>query len=305
VKRQLVRFGSDPALSRLLSVLILLVLPTMAFAQDVARMGFNVRIARDLNRSDVQAALGLWADELSKAYGVPTETEFYDDMASMRRDFDQGKINFVIAASMDFARHFKLNELAEGFRGELINDHTLLLLAHKEARIADVRALAGKRIALLAGDELSDVYLETVCLRHYQRPCKHVFSSIEAVANSNQLMMKLFFRKVDLVLSKLNGYETARELNPQIGLTTQEITRFPLKSSYYGLYSRKVSPEFRQRSLRQVPTMHKAVRGRQVLEVFKVDRLVLVSEQELQPVYDLLDDYEALRASGGKTGSRR
>jgi hypothetical protein len=301
----LARLRPKLALRQLLGILILLTLPSLAFTQDVARMGFNVKIARDLNRSDVQAALGLWADELSKAYGVPTETEFYEDTASMRRDFDQGKINFVIAASMDFARYFKLNELADGFRGEVINDHTLLLLAHKEARIADVRALAGKRIALLAGDELSDVYLETVCLRHYQRPCKQVFSGIDMVANSNQLMMKLFFRKVDLVLSKLNGFETARELNPQIGLTTQEITRFPLKSSYYGLYSRKVSPEFRQRSLRQVPGMHKAVRGRQVLEVFKVDRLVLVSEQELQPVYDLLADYEALRASGGKSGSRR
>lgn len=301
----LARFGPEPALRRLLGVLILLTLPSLAFAQEVVRMGFNVKITRDLNRSDVQTALGLWAEELSKAYAVPTETEFYDDTASMRRDFDLGKINFVIAASMDFARHFKLNELAEGFRGEVINDHTLLLLAHKETRIADARGLAGKRIALLEGDELSEVYLETVCLRHYQRPCKQVFSGIETVANSNQLMMKLFFRKVDLVLSKRNGFETARELNPQIGLTTQEITRFPLKSSYYGLWNRKISPEFRQHSLKQVPAMHKAVRGRQVLDVFKVDRLVLVSEQELQPVYDLLADYEALRASGGKSVSKR
>lgn len=290
-------------IKRLLQVgLFLLILPGLAPAEDVARMGFNVKIARDLNRSDVQAAMSLWADELSKKFGVPAQIEFYEDMDSLRRDFDQGKVNFVIAASMDFARHFKLAELAEGFRGELLNDHTLLLLAHKEARVGDVRALAGKRITILSGDDLSEVYLETLCLRHYQRPCKQVFSSIESVTNSNQLMMKLFFRKTDLVLSKLNGYETARELNPQIGLTTQEVTRFPLKSSYYGLYNRNISPDFRQRSLKQVPGMHKEARGLQVLEVFKLDRLVIASEQELQPVYALLADYEALRARSGKTG---
>lgn len=289
----------------LLAGLFLLILPGLALAQDVLRMGFNVKITRDLNRSEVQAAMSLWADELSKKFGVPARTEFYEDMASLRRDFDQGKVNFVIAASMDIARNFSLAELADGFRGELLNDHTLLLLANKDARIADVRALAGKRIAILAGDDLSEVYLETLCLRHYQRPCKQVFGSIESVANSNQLMMKLFFRKADLVLSKLNGYETARELNPQIGLTTQEVTRFPLKSTYYGLYSRKVSPDFRERSLKQVPGMHKEARGRQVLEVFKLDRLVIASEQELQPVYALLADYEALRAGSGKSGRPR
>jgi ABC-type phosphate/phosphonate transport system substrate-binding protein len=263
--------------------------------QDVTRIGFNVKIARDLNRGDVQAALSLWGEELSKKAGVPTEILYFDDMASMRREFDLGRVNFVIAAGMDFARYFKREELAEGFRSALQVDHTLLLLTRKDAGIADLNALAGKRVALLKDDELSEVYLETVCLRHYQRPCHQVLAGIEPVSNSNQLILRLAFGKADLVVSKRSGFETARELNPQVGKMAQVLAQFPIKASYYGLYNRKINPAFRQFSLRSIPDMHKEARGRQVLEIFKSDRLEQTTADELRPFYELLAEYEALR----------
>jgi len=289
-------------LSMLASLLVLT--PTQA-ADDMVRIGFNVKITRDLNRADVQAALSLWADELSSKFNVPTESLFYDDMAVLRQDFDRGKVNFVIAAGMDFARYFKHNELAEGFRGTLQQDHTLLLLAHRDAGIDDLKRLQGKRIAVLKGDELSEVYLETLCLRHYRRPCAQVFSSIETVANSNQLILRLVFGKADMVLTKRNGFETARELNPQVGRVAVELTRFPIKSSYYGLFNSKTNPSLRKHGLQRIPQMHHDVRGRQVLEIFKLDRLELVGTDELRPFYELLSDYEALLSATASKRSAR
>jgi hypothetical protein len=290
----------------LLSMLFSLLapLPTQA-ADEVVRIGFNVKITRDLNRADVQAALSLWADELSSKFNVPTESLFYDDMDNLRQDFDRGKVNFVIAAGMDFARHFKQNELAEGFRGTLQQDHTLLLLTHRDAGIDDLKKLQGKRISVLKGDELSEVYLETLCLRHFQRPCAKVFSGIETVANSNQLILRLVFGKADVVLSKRNGFETARELNPQVGRVAMELTRFPIKSSYYGLFNSRITPKMRKHSLQRIPNMHQDVRGRQVLEIFKLDRLELVGSDELRPFYELLSEYEALLpVAAGKRSAR-
>lgn len=273
--------------------------------EEMARIGFNVRIARDLNRGDVQAALSLWGEELSNKFGVPTDILYYDDMATLRRDFDAGKVNFVIAAGMDFARHFKPSELAEGFRGALQTDHTLILLSRRDNGVASLKDLTDKRVALLKDDELSEVYLETLCLGQFKRPCEQVFSGMERVSNSNQLLLRLVFGKADVVLSKLNGFVTARELNPQVGALAVELTRFPLKSSYYGLYNRNIRPAFRAYSLRRIPDMHNNVRGRQVLEIFRIDRLELVGSDELRPFYDLLARYEALRVSmQGRKGMR-
>ncbi len=299
-------YGLPHRVILLLSMLFgLLAVPALQAADEVLRIGFNVKIARDLNRADVQSALSLWADELSSKFNVPAESLFYDDMAVLRQDFDRGKINFVIAAGMDFARYFKQNELADGFRGTVLTDHTLLLLTRRDAGIEDMNQLRGKRIAVLKGDELSEVYLETLCLRRFQRPCTQVFSSIETVSNSNQLILRLVFGKADVVLSKRNGFETAQELNPQVGRVAMELTRFPIKSSYYGLFNSKVNPAMRKHSLQRMPNMHKDVRGRQVLEIFKVDRLVLVGTDELRPFYELLSDYEALLPTPASKRSAR
>ncbi len=163
----------------------LLATPQTQAADEVVRIGFNVKITRDLNRADVQSALSLWADELSSKFNVPTESLFYDDMAVLRQEFDLGKVNFVIAAGMDFARYFKQSELAEGFRGAIQTDHT------------------------------------------------------------------------------------------------------------------------RKHSLQRIPNMHQDARGRQVLEIFKLDRLELVGTDELRPFYELLSDYEALRPASASKWSAR
>ena len=297
--------ASRHAYAMLFMMFSLLAAPPALAADEVVRIGFNVKITRDLNRADVQSALSLWADELSSKFNVPTKSLFYDDMAVLRQDFDLGKVNFVIAAGMDFARYFKQSELAEGFRGAIQTDHTLLLLTRRDAGIEDMNQLRGKRIAVLKGDELSEVYLETLCLRRFQRPCAQVFSSIEMVSNSNQLILRLVFGKADVVLSKRNGFETAREMNPQVGRVAMELNRFPIKSSYYGLFNSKVNPAMRKHSLQRIPNMHQDVRGRQVLEIFKIDRLELVDTDELRPFYDLLSDYEALRPASASKWSAR
>lgn len=272
---------------------------------DTVRMGFHVKIARDLSRAEVKAALSFWANELGSKFGVPTQVRFYDDMGALRRDFDSGQVNFVITSSMEFVHHFKIEELAEGFVGAIQVDHSLMLASRAESDIRSVENLAGKSIALFKDDELSEVYLETLCLRHYRRACKEVFAKMETADTSNTLAMRLFFGKVDVILTRKNGLELAKELNPQMGKAIRVVREFPVKSSYYGFFSRAVDPAFRTRALMHVQTMHENPRGRQVLEVFKLDRLKLASEDELQPFVRLLHDYESLRAEVGRKRAAR
>lgn len=302
MKRQLDRLGSDPALSRLLGVLILLVLPTMAFAQDVARMGFNVKIARDLNRSNVQAALGLWADELSKAYSVPTETEFYDDMATMRRDFDAGRVNLVIADAMTFVRHFKPEELADGFTTRLPTDASLLLLARPGS--SDARQLINKRIARLEDDDVSGIFLETLCLRRAGKSCAALPVMFVGVPNNHQALTRLLFGQVDLALVNQHGWETAVELNPQLRQAGVVVDRMNFETQFFGFYSAGVSPEFRHFSLRAIPNMHLEPRGRQMLDVFKTDRVATADPTILKPFYQLERDYRELKAQVARKGRK-
>lgn len=270
--------------------------PVAQAAEEVVRLGFYVKVTRDLSRAEVQSSLEFWADELGGKFNVPTQVRFYDDMRTLRRDFDRGLVNFVITSSMDFVRHFRIEELAEGFVGTLQVDHTLQLAARADSDIRDLAQMSGKRIALLKDDELSEVYLETLCLRQHRRACKDVFASMEPIETSNKLALRLFFGKTDLILTRRNGMEVAKEMNPQIGKATRLVRQFPVKSSYYGFFSRRVDKSFRDRALQHLPTMHTSPRGRQVLEVFHVDRLELAPETDLLPFVRLNQEHASLLA---------
>ncbi len=274
-------------------------------AEEVVRMGFYVKITRDLSRAEVQTALEFWARELSAKFNIDTRVRFYDDMGALRRDFDRGQVNFVITSSMDFVRYFRLDELADGFVGALQVDHSLMLATRTGGDALGLEQMAGKRIALLKDDELSEIFLETLCMRHYRRTCKEVFASMEQVDNSNKLVMRLFFGKTDLILARKNGLELAKEMNPQIGEAIRVVHNFPVKSSYYGFFNSAVDKPFRDRALRQIPTMHLEPRGRQVLEVFKLERLERAQASDLQPLILLNQEYEALLAELKKGGRAR
>lgn len=260
---------------------------------EVARLGMYMPIARDLNRLDVRTALEVWAEELTRKFQVPTEIGFYNDIEVLRRDFDAGKVNFVIADAMTFVRHFGEDELAEGFTAKLPTDASLMLLAKPGAggRID----LAGKRVARIEGDEISNTYLETLCLRQYGRDCAAVLGSVVPVASNHRAMTRLFFNQVDLALVNRHGLETAKEMNPQLGKAGEMVSQMYFETFFFGFFSQKVSPAFRKFALRTIPEVHEHPRGQQLLDIFRTDRLTLAEPSLLKPFYALERDYRALK----------
>lgn len=270
---------------------------------EVSRLGMYLKITRDLNRTEVRAAFEVWNEELMRKFHVPTEVRYYSDMPTLRRDFDAGKVNLVIADAMSFVRYFKPDELANGFTTQLRTDASLLLLGHPE--VSGKLDLAGKRIARVADDDISTTYLETLCLREHGKECAALPVDFVMVPNSHQAVTRLLFKQVDMALVNRHGYETAIELNPQLRRAGVPVETLAFDTQFFGFYSARVSPEFRKFSLRAIPTMHLEPRGRQMLDVFKTDQVALAEATALQPFYKLERDYQELKAKLAHRGNRK
>ncbi|MBK6651618.1 MAG: PhnD/SsuA/transferrin family substrate-binding protein [Betaproteobacteria bacterium] len=282
-------------------ILVILVWWTLpyAYAEDVqtVRMGFYQGSLREMSRVDLREAFTLWTKELSVAFKLPMEVFFYEDIASMRLAFDRGEINSVSADAMTLARGFKVSELAEGYSVAVPHGWNMLLMAGRDSQVQTVNDLAGKRIAVLENDLTSTVYLETLCLRHYARECNKVFSEIQRLPSSNQTLMRVFFGKADLTLAYKYSYEVAREMNPQLETKMGRVVdELPLGGVYYAFFSVKVRPEHRQQALKAIPMMNTYPRGRQLLDLFKMDHLEVVHSQELKPFIQMDQTYRDLRA---------
>lgn len=281
----------------LVAILLCLGLTAPALAEpEMVRMGLYLPIARDLNRSDARGALELWAEELTRRFQVPAEVRFYAHIDALRRDFDTRQVNLVIADAMSFVRHFQPGELADGFTTRLEEDASLLLLGRGDK--SDL-TLVGKRLARVDNDDISITYLETLCLKLHGRACADLPLQSVTVPNNHQALARLLFGQADYALVNRHGYRVATELNPQLGRQGQVLAELHFDTQYFGFFSARVSPRFRQHALSSLPRTHQEPRGRQMLDIFRVDRLVLADPGVLKPFYDLEREYQALRRQSG------
>jgi hypothetical protein len=83
------------------------------------------------------------------------------------------------------------------------------------------------------------------------------------------------------------------------------LAEYPIHSQFFAFYSPKVDKALRQRTLRIMPTLHTYPRGRQLLDIFKIDRLDVAYPAELQPVIELEREYQRLRSQFERKDKRR
>jgi hypothetical protein len=121
--------------------------------------------------------------------------------------------------------------------------------------------------------------------------------------------MRVFFGKADAALVHGYGHEVALEMNPQIGRGLRVLAEYPVHSLYYAFYSPKVDKAARERTLRAMPTLHTYPRGRQLLDIFKIERLERAGPADLRPLFELEREYRELSRSAarpaGKPASRK
>lgn len=289
----------------LLSVLFI----APAQADETVRLGFLNGIRRELSRAEVRTTLDLWAQELAAKFGVPVKVYYYDDIRDLRRDFLDLKINGINVDAMALARNFSPDELAEGYSVAMPGGWNLQLIAASDGPIQGLADLKGKRVALLQGDATSALFLERICLQQYKTDCRHVFSEMQTVPTDNQAVMRVYFGQADLVLVYHYGYKLSVEMNPQLKTRVgRVIAELPISSLYYAFFSPRVDPAFRQKTLRIVPTLHQYPRGRQLLDMFKMDHLELAQPSELAPFSQLAREVAELKlkvaASNGHGGRK-
>lgn len=263
-------------------------------SDESLHIGVDLSALRDASRADVEVSLKVWAEELMRTLEVPAEVQFFPAMPEVRRALDAGRINFVIGDGLDLLRHFAPNDLSDGFGGHAPNEGQMFLLVRKAAGIKQPRDLAGKRVALLSANAISDLWLETYCLRNFQKSCAKAGLQVSTEKRSRQLVLKLFFDKADAALVRGYAYELARELNPQISQRVDILEQIDIYPGSLGLFGRLVSPAFRDYVIAKVPRLHDHPRGRQLLEVMQTSRVGRVPHSLLDPIRELVREHELL-----------
>lgn len=289
-------------------VCLLLVLPLQAWAEPLPPMaiGFYTPVIRDIPRKDVEVSLRFWTEELARSIGLTYKpVQFYDDLSALRSDMSSGKINYLVATSMGVVQHFAPGELSDGFSGYKNTPEHLLLVVRRDAGIRGPGDLAGKRIGLLDGDELSDLYLDTLLMKAWGgKPDWQRLGPVSREQRSGKLAHRLFFHQIDAALMFRSGFDAALALNPQVGQRLQVLEEytFKIRSPHIGLFSSLVRPDQREQITQAAMKLNDTARGRQVLQIYLADSMVRTHVSDLEPYRILLETHRGLLAKPGKAG---
>lgn len=266
------------------------------FAEQTLRVGLHRPSFHDFSREDLEHSVKILTEELGKEVGIQTTVMIYEDIDSMRTDFEQGKINLIFASPLLIATQIDKSLLADGFKLVIAGGNTdsLVVLTRKNEKMDDFKSLRRKKLGLVENDPAADLYINFLSRSNFNKDYPDIFKEIPREKKSHQVILKLFFGQSDVVCVYDNIYQIMSELNPQIFSKTQIIAHIDGILQGAGFFHKNVDPMFRDRVIVEAIRLNTYARGRQFLELFKADKTVRVSPTDLASSRRLYNDYQKL-----------
>jgi ABC-type phosphate/phosphonate transport system substrate-binding protein len=265
------------------------------------RLGYSSTTIANIGRKDAKVALKAWADMTSREDGENfiTETEFYDTLPEVVQAIRNGLIDMAVVSPMEYLQIRDTVPLEPFHSAEVSGSpyEEFTLLVHKDSGLKALTDLRDKRllVEMSTTGKMPLLWLNTLLKKETLPGSFDFFGSLKEVSRTQSGAMAVFFKQTDACLVRKSGLTTMIELNPQIGTTlTPLMTSPPFMRAIVC-----IRPEYnisdRERLKTSALKLHQTPRGKQVLTLFRIDRII-----PFDPA--LLRSTEALLAESSQLG---
>ena len=276
--------------------IFLILMCTLSLYGAHINFGYGSGSVNQFSKKDTLVAIKVWIRAILRDDEDTIDFFFYDNPKTMLKDLRLGKIDIVITFGLDFIKYSKKSELVNGFAGGM-NDRSLdnfILLIHKNSSKKKLLATINPRIAVQRNEEISKLYLKEYFLRHKG----HENINFVDVRKRKEAILKVFFKNTDAALVTKKTFEFAKELNPQIGRSLKVIETTNIPAGNFGFFRKGIDPHIRNELVSRALDIINSSRGRQILDIFQIDRVVETKVEELAPMEKLYNDYKTLKKKG-------
>lgn len=273
---------------------------------------YSASIFRTLSRNDAMAAIRVWVDTVGrqKGFQLDCKVSVAEDVPELKRRLLAGNTGIVILDPLEYLELEGLGLLEPAFigvnkEGELPGQ--FLLIDVQGSGSGAVSGLRGKSLAVEAVSraDLGRKWLEILLREAGLGPADGFFSSMSSVPNPSAAVLPVFFGKLGAgVVDKLS-FDVMKEMNPQLGSKLRVVAASPpLLQAILCVDKRHV--EHRQQLMESLLELHRDVAGRQILLVFKSNRLIPTAPHALEPVRSLWVKYRraAVKTTASDTASQ-
>jgi ABC-type phosphate/phosphonate transport system substrate-binding protein len=169
----------------------------------------------------------------------------------------------------------------------------LLLLVRNDRGITRVGQLRNKSLRIESGQQgsIPIQWLDILLLGRGSSDSRGFFSAIIDHPKASQAILPVFFGQADACIASLNSFETLAELNPQLGRHLRILEKSPGFATGIITVRRDVRNQRRDAMLEALLEMHTDPKGKQLLTLFRINRLVPFRGEHLAAVEKVIREH--------------
>jgi ABC-type phosphate/phosphonate transport system substrate-binding protein len=265
-------------------------------------IGYTSKAFVSLPKDDVRVAVQVMTDKIARKTVGAARSKVYNFTEEIEKDIKQSKLDIVALAVEEYLMLRPLGLLEPSMLTVNGKSHEvgLLLLVRKESPAHGFRDLKGRTMVLpsvntQAGSTLHS-WLELLVMRQGKAVKEDYFSVVTETRNASQAIMSVFFRKAEACVVTVQSYETAIELNPQIGRELRVIGQ--IQGLAGGMIAiRKGLPEKLKHTINAVlKTLHEDTDGKQMFTMFQLNRLAPYRHEYLKHTEAMYAEHRKLKS---------
>lgn len=260
-----------------------------------------------VNENDAKAAMTAFSGELARklGYSAPARVGTYETHEEMRAAVVAGAVQVLIVGLWDFVRLDIADRVDVLYTAITAgrSAHRWQVLTRRDSGLDSLDALRGRRVLVLHTNvaHMGVPWMETTLLETRRGAPGAFFASFELQNNPSAAVLPVFFGKAQACVVDAGAFELLAQLNPQLQRALVPITESPTMANSVVCFSRTGWPseQLRHDAAKQLATLERDPAGRQILLLFRCDRLSPFEPAQFETTVDLYRRYRQFQPQEG------
>jgi phosphonate transport system substrate-binding protein len=269
-------------------------------------VGYSAQVFYNVDPRDAIGLTKVWVHLADRKLNNTRETEvvYFKDLHAAEKALANNEVDILVMIPEEFIYlrvKIPLAPILSTDYGRHFYDE-MLLLVREDSSIKRIEQLRGKNLRIESGQKGTtpilwlDSYLAARTLSNAQK----FFGSISAYPKITQVIMPVFFSQTDACLASRSSYETMVELNPQLGRQLHILERSPGFTTGIIAVRKDFRNPARDAMVEILKEMHTDPKGKQLLTLFRINRLVPFMPEHLASLEKLISENQGRTDSAGR-----
>lgn len=288
--------------------------PRPCFAEEngpLLRVAISTETLAGANINDARAAYTVWIREVTKHMGsVHAEVvpEIFLPSEQLLSAIRRGAVDCYGITALEYVKVADLTDpnfyLLQDY---LADGMEYVLLVHNSSPFRRLADLRGAQILTHYHRDmvLLPAWLGTMLEANNLPPADKFFGSQMTRDSVNQVALPVFFRRVDGACLARRSWETAVELNPQLGRDVRALAVSPKVVPIAVCFRHNSSAEARHALLDAVVNITALPAGQQIVAMYQAHAFVVRTSAVMKTAVDMVTQYQRLLAQQQSSNSRK